>query len=701
MPSLTISNGTLAGSSALTVAGPLTWSGGAMSGTGRTVAAGGLTLNGTFKTLNRTLTNAGAATWSDTGDIYMGTGGVLNNQAGATFTAQNNQNVSWIDGTPHFDNAGTFVKDVGGGSTQFSIAFNNSGTVVSRTGTLSFAGGYQQSAGTTRLEGGALASYPALNLQGGKLEGSGLITGDVQNGGEVSPGSSPGLLTITGAYTQLPAGTFNVEIGGRAEQTQFDKLAISGFATLDGALKVSLINSFRPSSGDAFQVMTFSGSSSDFSSTSGLDLGNGLILMKSVGSDAVTLLAAPPPSVTPTPTATTPAFTPTPTPTPTATSVVTPSGCSGDCRGDGLVTVDELLTMINIALGSVPMSACGAGDINGDQRITVDEILAGVNNALNGCAPQHAEAVAGAVTTTVVGATGLSSLLTGIVSGFASATGASVQSAGVSASSGTGTVAGNCPSGTATRTCTGFGTVTMTIRLSACTVQIAQGSLELNGTVTLEGAGFCPDTIIPPVNLTANVQATITDGSGLTTAIHRVNVTGLGSPHSGGPCTIDGATLTLNGTLRTDIPGAGTVTTTFHQTIVTLRATTFSGCVPTVYSETLDGFASLSDSLGGAFDVTFAQLTTTTDGQRDPTEITIDGGISSMCIGRPVALSTISSLKMMLGEVCPTDGQIRVASLGGRSDIFYRSDGTVDIHAGNADRSFASCRDAAFFVCSM
>ena len=41
--------------------------------------------------------------------------------------------------------------------------------------------------------------------------------------------------------------------------------------------------------------------------------------------------------------------------------------------------------MVNIALGTAPVSACMAGDANGDGEITINEIVAGVNNALNGC----------------------------------------------------------------------------------------------------------------------------------------------------------------------------------------------------------------------------------------------------------------------------------------------------------------------------
>jgi hypothetical protein len=61
------------------------------------------------------------------------------------------------------------------------------------------------------------------------------------------------------------------------------------------------------------------------------------------------------------------------------------SPCVGDCNNDHQVTVDEILTMVNIALGNTDISLCSAGDANHDGQITVDEILTAVNNALNGC----------------------------------------------------------------------------------------------------------------------------------------------------------------------------------------------------------------------------------------------------------------------------------------------------------------------------
>jgi hypothetical protein len=59
--------------------------------------------------------------------------------------------------------------------------------------------------------------------------------------------------------------------------------------------------------------------------------------------------------------------------------------CVGDCRGDGQVTVDELLVGVNIALGILPMGNCSAFDCSGEGEVTIDEILAAVNNALQGC----------------------------------------------------------------------------------------------------------------------------------------------------------------------------------------------------------------------------------------------------------------------------------------------------------------------------
>lgn len=59
--------------------------------------------------------------------------------------------------------------------------------------------------------------------------------------------------------------------------------------------------------------------------------------------------------------------------------------CPGDCRGDGDVTVDEIVKMIRIALNVDPGGICVAGDRDFDGSIAIDEIIAAVNNLLKGC----------------------------------------------------------------------------------------------------------------------------------------------------------------------------------------------------------------------------------------------------------------------------------------------------------------------------
>jgi hypothetical protein len=68
------------------------------------------------------------------------------------------------------------------------------------------------------------------------------------------------------------------------------------------------------------------------------------------------------------------------TPTP-ATQIA----CVGDCNGNQQVTVDELITGVNIALGNTALEQCEEFDANGDFQVTVDELITAVNNALSGC----------------------------------------------------------------------------------------------------------------------------------------------------------------------------------------------------------------------------------------------------------------------------------------------------------------------------
>jgi hypothetical protein len=59
--------------------------------------------------------------------------------------------------------------------------------------------------------------------------------------------------------------------------------------------------------------------------------------------------------------------------------------CVGDCNGNRVVAINELVTGVNIALNSQSVDVCPAVDRNNSRTVSVDELVVAVNNALRGC----------------------------------------------------------------------------------------------------------------------------------------------------------------------------------------------------------------------------------------------------------------------------------------------------------------------------
>lgn len=59
--------------------------------------------------------------------------------------------------------------------------------------------------------------------------------------------------------------------------------------------------------------------------------------------------------------------------------------CVGDCNGNGVVAINELITGVNIALGNALVTACPSFDVNNNGQVGINELIQGVNYALNGC----------------------------------------------------------------------------------------------------------------------------------------------------------------------------------------------------------------------------------------------------------------------------------------------------------------------------
>lgn len=135
------------------------------------------------------------------------------------------------------------------------------GTAAIASGGALTAASHAVSGGTTTVDG--VLGGP-ISLTGGVLTGGGEITGNVTNtSGVIRPGSSPGLLAITGNFTQGAGGTLEIEIEGTAP-AQFDRIAVSGTATLAGTVAILRPTGFDPVLTDTFQFMTSGSRSGTF-----------------------------------------------------------------------------------------------------------------------------------------------------------------------------------------------------------------------------------------------------------------------------------------------------------------------------------------------------------------------------------------------------------------------------------------------------
>jgi outer membrane autotransporter protein len=100
----------------------------------------------------------------------------------------------------------------------------------------------------------------------GFLGGHGMIGGSLFNAGVVSPGNSPGKLTVAGNYVQSSVGTLTIEVGG-AEAGQHDLLAVGGHAALAGTLQLVRLNNFNLQRGEVIPFLTANGGVSGVFST--------------------------------------------------------------------------------------------------------------------------------------------------------------------------------------------------------------------------------------------------------------------------------------------------------------------------------------------------------------------------------------------------------------------------------------------------
>jgi hypothetical protein len=94
-----------------------------------------------------------------------------------------------------------------------------------------------------------------FNFTGGTLSVD-TFNGDLDNtGGFLSPGNSPGATTINGNYSQDEFSTLLIEIAGYLAVSEHDVVDVTGDTSLDGTLRLDLLDGFAPVIGDRFAII--------------------------------------------------------------------------------------------------------------------------------------------------------------------------------------------------------------------------------------------------------------------------------------------------------------------------------------------------------------------------------------------------------------------------------------------------------------
>jgi len=220
--------------------------------------------------------NGGAATLNANLNLGFGNNGTqdatIEVQSGGTLVMNGQARVGMGltgDGTLNVDGAGSTATVTG--SNVMNIGDNGAGATGTGTvnltngGTLTSPTVNVNTTGVVNLTGGNLVAGTINHTNGGGFSFTGgtlavdTFNGTLtQDGGTLAPGNSPGTTTITGGYN-LTAGSLEIEIGGTIAGTEYDRVEVAGFATLEGTLDVSLINGFTPSLGDSFGFLMASG----------------------------------------------------------------------------------------------------------------------------------------------------------------------------------------------------------------------------------------------------------------------------------------------------------------------------------------------------------------------------------------------------------------------------------------------------------
>jgi hypothetical protein len=236
-----------------------------------------LTINGLFNNLSGTTLTGGK--YSPSGTLGIENANIVTNSANIALTGASaellntstNQNA--LASLAVNSSKGVLSLQQGQQLTTGKKLTNKGSVTVGASSGLTARTSYTQALGTTTVDGTLTA--PALMTQGGTLLGQGTLAAAVTSNATITAGDSPtkpGILSVTGTYTQNANGVLNIFIGGVKVGTQYSQLAVSNGAGLNGTLNIKLIKGFIPTIGSTFEILTGSAVNGKFATVNGLHI---------------------------------------------------------------------------------------------------------------------------------------------------------------------------------------------------------------------------------------------------------------------------------------------------------------------------------------------------------------------------------------------------------------------------------------------
>ena len=218
---------------------------------GATFFSNEVTLGRDEGSLGTALLEGAGSRWDITGSFDVGRDGA------ALVSVQNEavlcllDNVIWNIGSQ-----GAFS-----GDGTISLLTENCPDLIQGDGEALRSGGIQVYASTLFLSAGSTIEAEGIVLgEGGTLGGDGTLDLPITNAGSLAPGGpdSTGVFTLANAYTQANEGTLAIEFGGGAPGEGYDRLAVTGDATLSGTLRLVRLEGYTPMAGETYTLLTAS-----------------------------------------------------------------------------------------------------------------------------------------------------------------------------------------------------------------------------------------------------------------------------------------------------------------------------------------------------------------------------------------------------------------------------------------------------------